>query len=101
MLPLQRLVRVVSRPFLHPTKQKSRISGGINGGTLGGSETNGLGASFLNYQRNNELHQYARRDSNPQPSVPKTDALSIELRAQKSVCIYPVRTYNSNNPLLA
>ena len=24
---------------------------------------------------------YARRDSNPEPSVPKTDALSVELRA--------------------
>ena len=32
----------------------------------------------------------ARRDSNPQPSVPKTDALSIELRARKSVCLYTV-----------
>ena len=28
--------------------------------------------------------QRARRDSNPQPSDPKSDALSIELRAPKS-----------------
>lgn len=27
----------------------------------------------------------ARRDSNPQPSDPKSDALSIELRAQRAV----------------
>ena len=30
----------------------------------------------------------ARRDSNPQPSVPKTDALSIELRARKELTLY-------------
>lgn len=28
---------------------------------------------------------YARRDSNPEPSVPKTDALSVELRAQETL----------------
>ena len=32
----------------------------------------------------------ARRDSNPKPSVPKTDALSIELQAQCRVMLYAV-----------
>ena len=29
----------------------------------------------------------ARRDSNPRPSVPKTDALSAELRAREYACV--------------
>ena len=34
--------------------------------------------------------QHAWRDSNPQPSVPKTDALSVELHAQgEEPSVYP------------
>ena len=52
------------------------ICGGISGGNYKGSETAGLGASFLNYQCYNDLLQYARRDLNPQPSVPKYESIA-------------------------
>ncbi len=42
--------------------------------------------NFLGYELSTAIMERARRDSNPQPSDPKSDALSIELRAPINGC---------------
>src|SRR5580658_5212172 len=52
-------------------------------------------AGTLNPAFGESYFKCTRRDSNPQPSVPKTDALSVELRVRAGLnVIQPIRPRN-------